>query len=116
MALRFLKWLSVVALLLGLVMRSSPNFRIVLELVVCVTALTVVTQAFRTGKHLWAGVFLSIAVLFNPVVPFTLSAPMYFGLDLACVATFLLSLTALKAGPRLSIQGIIHPHRRIESL
>ena len=111
-----MKWVSIVALLLALVMRSSPNFRILMEGVVCITALTLVTQAFRTRKHLWAGVFLSIAVLFNPIVPFTLSAPVFFGLDLACVATFWLSLTALKAGPRLSIQGIIHPHRRIESL
>jgi hypothetical protein len=111
-----MKWLSIMALLLGLMMRSSSNYRMMLELVVCITALTAVVQAFRTRKHLWGGVFLSIAVLFNPVFSFTLSAPMFFAVDLVCIVTFLLSLTALKAGPRLSIQGIIHPHRRIESL
>jgi hypothetical protein len=111
-----MKWLSVMALLLGLMLRSSTNFRVILGFVVCITALTAVIQAFRTGKHLWGGVFLSIAVLFNPIFPISLSAPLFYGLDLVCVATFLLSLTALRAGPRLSIQGIIHPHRRIESL
>ncbi|MBI4166374.1 MAG: hypothetical protein HY508_11635 [Acidobacteria bacterium] len=116
MTSRFMKWLSIMALLLGLMLRSSSNFRMVLELLVCVTALTAVIQAFRAGKHLWGGVFLSIAMLFNPVFPFTFSAPMFFGLDLVCVATFVISLMALKPGPRLSIQGIIHPHRRIESL
>ena len=116
MVTRFMKWLSIVALLLGLLMRSSVSNRIVLEFVVCVAALAVVAQAFRTGKYLWGAGFLSIAVLFNPVVPVTLSGRMFLWLDLACLTTFLVSLAALKAKPLLSIQGIIHPHRRIESL
>jgi len=112
----FMKWLSIATLLLGLLMRSSGTYRIVLELVVCVAALAVLVQAFRAGKYLWGTGFVSIAVLFNPVAPFTLSRGMFLWLDLACAATFALSLAALKTKPLLSIQGIIHPHRRIESL
>jgi hypothetical protein len=116
MATRFLKWLSIVALLLGLLMRSSASYRIVLELVVCVAALAVIAQAFRTGKYLWGAGFVSIAVLFNPVAPFTLPGSMFLWLDLACVSTFALSLALLKTKPPLSIQGIIHPNRQSESL
>jgi len=48
----FMKWLSIVVLLVGLLMRSSTSYRIVLELVVCVAALVVAAQAFRTGKYI----------------------------------------------------------------
>jgi hypothetical protein len=116
MVTRLMKWLSIVALLLGLLMRSSASYRIVLEFVVCVAALAVLTQAFRAGKYLWGAGFVSVAVLFNPVAPFTLSRGMFLWLDLACVATFALSLAVVKTKPLLSIQGIIHPHRRTESL
>jgi len=116
MVTKFMKWLSIVALLLGLLMRSSASYRIVLELVVCVAAMVVFAQAFRTGKYLWGAGFVSIAVLFNPVAPFTLSGGMFLWLDLACVAIFALSLAALKTRPLLSIQGIIHPSRQTESL
>ena len=116
MVSKFMKWLSIVALLLGLLMRSSASYRIVLGLVVCTAALVVVAQAFRTGKYLWGAGFVSIAVLFNPVAPFTLAGGMFLWLDLACAVTFAFSLAMLKAKPLLSIQGIIHPHRQTESL
>jgi len=69
MITRFMKWLSIVALLLGLLMQSSVGYRILLELVVCVAALVVFAEAFRIGKYIWAAVLLSIAVVFNPVAP-----------------------------------------------
>jgi hypothetical protein len=116
MVTRFMKYLSIVALLLGLLVRSSANYRLVLEFVVCVAALAVVAQAFRTGRYFWGAGFVSIAVLFNPVAPITLSGRTFLWLDLACLATFALSLAALKTKPRLSIAGIINPHQRIESL
>jgi len=116
MVTSFMKCLSVVALLLGLLMRSSATYWTVLELVVCVAAMAVVAQAFRTGKYLWVAVFSSIAVLFNPVAPFTLSGRMFPWLALACAATFALSLAVLKTKPLLSISGIIRLNERSESL
>jgi hypothetical protein len=116
MVTSFMKWLSIAALLLGLLMRSSASYQIVLDLVVCVAALVVVAQAFRTGKYLWGAGFVSVAVVFNPVVPFAFSGGMLLWLDLACLATFAFSLAVLKSKPLLSTQGIIHPHRQTESL
>ena len=113
---RIMKWVSIAVLLLGLLVRSSASYRLALEFVVCVAALAVVAQAFRTSKYLWGAGFVSIAVLFNPIAPLTLSGRTFLWLDLACVATFALSLAALKAKPRLSIAGIINPLHRSESL
>ena len=116
MVTRYIKWLSILALLLGLMMRSSAAYRTALELVVCAAALVVFAQAFRSGKFLWAAGFVLVAVAFNPIVPFAISGGMFFWVDLACLVTFAGSLALLKAQPLLSIPGIIHPHRRTESL
>jgi len=116
MLTRFMKWLSILALLLGLLVQSSATYRTVLELVVCAAALVVFAQAFRSGRFLWGAGFVLVAVAFNPVVPFAINGGMFLWVDLACVVTFACSLALLKAQPLLSIQGIIHPHRRTESL
>jgi hypothetical protein len=116
MLTKIMKWVSVAALLLGVFGRSSANFQLVMEAVVCVTALLVITQAARMGKYFWAAGFLLIAVLFNPVVPVELSARLFFLLDLSCLAAFLISLAALKTRPVLSILSITGRRARIESL
>jgi hypothetical protein len=113
---RIMKWLSMAILFVGLLAQSSSGYRIVLDLVVCVAALVVFYQAIQSDKYLWAAGFFSIAVLFNPAVPLTLSGRVFFWLDLACIMTFAISLAALRSRPRLSISGIISPHRQIESL
>jgi len=113
---RIMKWLSMAILFVGLLAQSSSIYRIVLDLVVCVAALVVFYQAIQSEKYLWAIGFFSIAVLFNPAVPLTLSTRVFFWLDLSCIMTFAISLAAVRSEPRLSISGIIAPHRRIESL
>ena len=57
------KWLSIVALLLGAFLTSSVSYRICLEMVVCLSALVVMVQAFRIGKYFWGIGFGAIAVL-----------------------------------------------------
>jgi hypothetical protein len=37
-------------------------------------------------------------------------------LDVACLATFLISLAVVRTTPRLSVSGILHPNRLNESL
>ena len=113
---KMMKWFSVVALLLALFWRPSTSFQVMLGILICVSALLVVTQAVRAGKYIWALGFAAMAVLFNPVVPVGLSRSSFLWLDAICIVTFLLSLVALRTRPVLSIPGIIQPHRRIESL
>jgi hypothetical protein len=50
-----MKWLSITLLVVGLLWGSSAGFRAGMEMGVCVAALVVVTQAFRTGKHFSGG-------------------------------------------------------------
>lgn len=61
------------------------------NMLVCLTALLVVAQAFREHKYSWAAGFVMIAVLFNPIVPVTLSWKMFLELDSLCIMTFLVS-------------------------
>ena len=113
---KLMKWLSVAALLLaGLGLPLGSN-RIVLEIVVCVSALVVVTQAIRAGKYLWAVGFSAIAVLFNPMVPIVLSGKTSLLVDWVCLLAFLVSLFALRIQPTFSIPSITHRGPRTESL
>jgi hypothetical protein len=103
---KVMKWLSIMALLLGMFLTSSTSFRIGLEMVVCVAALVVTAQALRTHKYFWAIGFVATAVLFNPIVPVTLSHKAFLLLDLVCIGTFLISLGVLRWDPTLSIPSI----------
>ena len=116
MMTKMMKWVSIGALTAAFFWRPSASYGILLQFVVCVAALLVVAQAWRARKQIWAVAFLSIAVLFNPVVPVALPRGMFLWLDVACLATFLISLAAVKTTPLLSVSGIIHPNRLNESL
>ena len=113
---KMMKWFSVAALLLAMFWRPSTSFQVLLGILICVSALLVVTQAARAGKHFWAVGFAAMAVLFNPVVPVRFSRSSFLWLDAICIVTFLISLVALRTRPVFSVPGIIQPNRRIESL
>jgi len=94
-----MKWASIVALLLGVVLRS-PSYQTLLQFVVCAGAILVVGQAARAAKYFWAAGFSAIAVLYNPIVPTALSHNLF--LILVCLTLFALSLAVLKTKPVLS--------------
>ena len=58
---KIMKWVSIMALLLAFVWRPSTSYQVMLEILICVSALLVVTQAWRAGKHFWAAGFVAIA-------------------------------------------------------
>jgi hypothetical protein len=113
---KIMKWLSIMALLLGALLSSSASYRIALELVVCVAAAVVAAQAFRTGKYFWGIGFVAIAVLFNPAVPIAFSHGGFLVLDLVCIAGFLASLAVLQWKPILSVPSITDRTPGSESL
>jgi Family of unknown function (DUF6804) len=116
MLTKIMKLLLIAALLLAAFWRSSANFQLVLESVVCVTGLLVVMQAVRKGKYFWAAGFLAVAALFNPVVPVAFSRNAFLWLDAMCIVTFLVSLVVLKRQPRLSMPLITNVTPGSESL
>jgi uncharacterized protein DUF6804 len=103
---KIMKWVSIAVLLLGALRLPSAGSQVLLELVICVSALLVVRQAFRVGKYAWAAGFLTIAALFNPVLPIALSRRMFLWMDWFCLVTFLISLAVLRRQPVLSIPSI----------
>lgn len=110
MSTKFMKWLSIMALLVGVLFGSSSGYRVILNLVVCVAAVMVLAQAFRIGKYFWGVGFTAIAVLFNPAEPIAFPWMVFLLLDLVCLGAFLASLSKLR-WPRIlpapSITG--HP-------
>ena len=96
--------------------QASPGAEVVLDILVCVGALTVAMQAATRPKYAWSGGFVLIAVLFNPVVPLALSRNMFLVLDLACLLAFLVSLEVLKNQRLLSIPSITNRTPGSESL
>ena len=111
-----MKWMSIAALVAALVWRPSAGYEILLQFVVCLGACLVVAQAWHAGKYVWAGVFLLLAVLFNPVAPVSLPRGILLVLYVTSIGTFLTSLKAVGATPLLSVSGIIRPNRLNESL
>jgi hypothetical protein len=113
---KIMKWLSIAVLLLMGLGLPVGSYRVGLEIVVCVTALLVVTQAVRAGKYIWATGFSLVAVLFNPVVPIGLSGSASLLLAWVCLTAFLISIGAVKRQPTLSAPSITSQAPRSESL
>jgi len=112
-----MKSVAIGALLLALLWRPSAGYELVLQLVICVSAMMVMLQAAFSGRFVLASTFLVMAVLFNPVVPVELSDNTTRWLNSACVMMFALSLVLLSAGkPRLSIPSITDRTPGSESL
>jgi len=119
MLVKIMKWVSIAALLLtALFRRSAANYQPLLDFVVCMGAIVVVQQqAVRAKKYLWAAGFLVIAVLFNPIVPVPKpSGNLSLLMVSVCIATFAISLVALKPQPLLSIPSITDRNPGSESL
>ncbi len=110
------KFVCAGALLLTAFWVATPGVKIVLDILICVGAITVATEAVARPKYVWAAGFAAIAVLFNPIMPLVLSRNVFLVLDLACLLTFLISLETLKSQPVLSIPSITNRTPGSESL
>lgn len=116
MLTKMMRWVSIAVLLLAVLQLPTAGYQVLLEIVVCVSALLVFAQAVRAGKYFWAAGFVAIAVLFNPVVPVALSRGTFLWLASVCLMTFLISLVVLKRRPILSIPSITNRTPGSESL
>ncbi len=121
-----MKWLSIGVLLLGFFENlpvgsqewsvRNGGYLELFNMLVCLSALLLVTEGFRGHKYFWASGFVAIAVLFNPIVPVTLPRKMFLGLDSVCILTFLVSLALSKRQPMLIVPSITSGSPRSESL
>jgi hypothetical protein len=111
-----MKWLSVAALLIAVLWRSSLDYRFVVAFVVTVGAIAVVTQAARAERYIWVVVFLVIATLLNPILTGGLPPQVFLWTDVACLVAFAASLVLLKNKPILSMASITDRTPGSESL
>jgi membrane-bound ClpP family serine protease len=116
MLTKIMKWVCIGVLLLAMVRIPTTSYQVLLEILICVGALLVVAQAFREGKYFWVAGFTTIAVIFNPIIPVTLSRKTFLWLDAACLMAFLVSFAAFKRRPLLSIPSITNRTPGSESL
>lgn len=94
---KIMKWVSIAALGMAVLIGVSAGYQTVLQLVVCAGALLVIVQAGHTGRYGWAAGFSAIALLYNPIVPLALSRN--FLLVLLTLVMFALSVAVLKTQP-----------------
>jgi len=60
-------WMAIAALVLGLFWRTSLNYRLVVDIVVCLAAVLAFIVARRERRYFWAAGFVVVAILANPI-------------------------------------------------
>jgi hypothetical protein len=114
---RIMKWTSIIALIGALFFwRPAGGYAIMLQFVICISAILVAFQAARSGKQLWAVAFAGLAMLFNPVVTVPVSRSVFLWISVLCFTMFLASLKYLNTAAKLSIPSITYPGPRNQSL
>jgi hypothetical protein len=113
---KVLKSIAVVALVIGILWPYPTDYRIVLQFLICTTAVVVMYQASRDGRYSWAAAFFGIALLFNPLFPIAFSRDAFLWLDVASVTMIAVSFVLAHTLPRLTIPSVTNPARGSESL
>jgi len=113
---KVMKFAAVAALLTAMLFQPSAGYKLTLEVVICLSGLTVLWEAARAGRYIWLAGFAGIAILFNPVAPIALSRRTFLWLDVVTVVMFLISLAVLHVRPTLSVPSITNRTPGSESL
>ena len=96
---------------------ATKGFELLFTFLVFMGAIIVFQQTLKEERYGWAGGFIGIALVFNPVAPlFGASGSWFPMMALACAALFTVSLVALKTRPVLSIASITDRTPGSESL
>lgn len=111
-----MKYAATVTLLLGTFWHLPANLRSYSAFVISAAAVFVLVQAVNLHKYAWAAAFLTIACVFNPVLPIALSFAVLMALQITSAALFVASLQSLRTNPRMTIASITEANPRTESL
>ena len=105
---RVMKLFSISALLLAVLLwKSATTYRREIDLVVCVAAVMVLTQAFQDKRYSWAAGFLAIALLFNPLAPvFQLTGLAGLSIVVFSTVPFTMALVELRPHRLMSMPSI----------
>jgi hypothetical protein len=113
-----MKWTCSATLLLATVFWSIAfDYELLLTVVVFMGAIVVLQQAVSERQYFWAAGFALIGLIFNPAAPLFQASGDWFRITaFVCAAVFVVSLTALKTRPMLSIPSITDRTPGSESL
>lgn len=113
MLAKIMKWTSVFVLIVAIFFwMPADNYAVLLQFVICGSAVLVAIEAARLGKHLWACTFGGVALLFNPLLTVTFFHSVFPWVSVLCSSMFLASLVFLKTVPRPSILSLTYPGPR----
>ena len=117
MLTRIMKYISLLALIgAPFFWTPSGDYAVVLQFIICGSASLIAFEAGRSGKAVWAVAFTTLAILFNPLVAFTLPHSVLPWINALCSSMFLASLIFLKRTPRLSVLSITYTGPRSQAL
>ena len=113
---KVMTWLSIAALIAAVFIKSDVGDLRIVGAIICVGAVMIVIKAAKARKHYWTVGFIAVTVMFNPLLPLSVSPTMILSLYLACVVMFVGSLFAFPVKPLLSIPSITDRTPGSESL
>jgi hypothetical protein len=68
-----------------------------MRIVVCLASASILFFTFRgLRSQFWEGVFILVAILFNPIVPIYLTRPLWFWIDISVAGMFLAHLVFVR--------------------
>ncbi len=111
-----MKSVAVATLLAGVFLRLPPNLRDYVGFVVTAAAVFVLIQAVILRKYVWAGAFLGVVCIFNPLQPVGFSLTTLAVLEVMSACLFAISLYSVRTRPRMTIASITEASPRTESL
>lgn len=95
--IRIVKWLSIPVLLIASIFaRYAAAYEFTVNLVICLGAVVCVQRAVRLKQYSWAAGFLTIAVVFSPLV---LANKIFLLMGLTCTAALITLLAAFRTRP-----------------
>jgi hypothetical protein len=115
----FLKRASFAALLIAVFASSSLKFGFALSLVTCIGACIACGEALRAKEYVWAGLFLLVAAILNPVFPLPLPESYALVVNFLCLGLFASSivhsrkLLLLPVAPKKHTKGTVNDVREI---
>ena len=106
MLTNIMKWIAILALLVGIIWPSSVDYRVVLQFVVCAAAILALVEAQGVRKYLVMVIFIAVACLFNPVLPVSLPSNVSMPVSIATMLLFAVAIRRSWSAPGLSLASI----------
>jgi hypothetical protein len=103
---KIIKWSAIGALIGGGFLYSDYSYRLLSQFVVVAAAAVVLTQAAKMRRFVWMTLFLSVVLLFNPIVAVPFSNYIFGLVSIFAVILFFFSLELLRPKSMLSIASI----------